>query len=113
MDPQQNTRRLANAWIRHPRRGGQPQHNLRHSYRKALVAIGEIEASDTKAPFKEWTKNIADLPKGHWREEVRKRLRKWSATEDLARAEERTRKKQRIQTVGIQTEEEDTQIQEQ
>jgi hypothetical protein len=62
MDPQQNTKKLVNAWVEHhPRREGQqPQHNLRHSYyRKALIAIGKIDSSsDPSAPFKEWTKNI-------------------------------------------------------
>jgi hypothetical protein len=103
MDPKQNTRKLVNAWIQNPRRGGQPQHNLRHSYRKALVAIGEIDSDDAKAPFKEWTKSIVDLPQGHWRDDVKKRLRKWSAENDETRAAERAAKRQRIQ------EEEETQ----
>jgi hypothetical protein len=51
MDPKQSTRKLANAWITHPRQSGQPQHNLRHSHLKALIAIGEIDmirSTDTK-----------------------------------------------------------------
>jgi exonuclease III len=97
MDPKQNTRKLVNAWIQNPRRGGQPQHNLRHSYRKALVAIGKVDSDDPKAPFKEWTKSIVDLPQGHWRDDVKKRLRKWSAENDETRAAERAAKRQRTQ----------------
>jgi hypothetical protein len=93
MDPKQNTRKLVNAWIQHPRREGQPKHNLRHSYRKALVAIGEIDSKDPSAPFKEWTKNISDLPKGQWRTDVKNKLQKWSATNDEMRAVERAAKR--------------------
>jgi exonuclease III len=103
MNPNQNTKKLVNAWIQNPRRGGQPQHNIRHSYRKALIAIGEIDDDDTKAPFKEWVHNIADLPKGHWREDVKKRLRKWSSDNDKDRDEERAAKRLRTELTATET----------
>ena len=93
MDPSKNTRKLINAWVRHPRRGGQPQHNLRHSYRKALVAIGEIHEDDVQAPFKKWVDSIENLPEGSWRTDVRKRLRKWNASNDEEKANERAKRK--------------------
>ena len=93
MDPSKNTRKLINALVRHPRRGGQPQHNLRHSYRKALVAIGEIHEDDVQAPFKKWVDSIENLPEGSWRTDVRKRLRKWNASNDEEKANERARRK--------------------
>ena len=94
MNPKQNTRKLVNAWVQHPRREGQPQHNLRHSYRKALIAVGEIDLEDPSAPFKDWTGSITDLPKGHWRTDVKKKLQKWSALNDEKRASEREAKRQ-------------------
>jgi hypothetical protein len=65
MDLKANTRKLANAWIQCPRRGGRPQQNLQHSCRKAPVAMRETDSDDAKAPFKEWTKSIKDLPESH------------------------------------------------
>jgi hypothetical protein len=94
MQPESNTRKLVNAWVRNPRAENHPQHNLRHSYRSALEAIGEIK--DPKAPLKDWTKNFVDLPVGHWRIDVKKRLRKWSAENDETRRVERAAKKRRI-----------------
>jgi hypothetical protein len=94
MQPESNTRKLVNAWVRNPRVDHHPQHNLRHSYRSALEAIGEIK--DPKAPLKDWTKKFADLPAGHWRTDVKKRLRKWSAENDETRRVERAAKKRRI-----------------
>jgi hypothetical protein len=93
MNPRQNTKKLVNAWVEHPRREGQPQHNLRHSYRKALIAIGEIDNSNPSAPFKEWTRSIVNLPQGSWRDDVKKRLRKWSARNDEAKSAERAVKR--------------------
>jgi hypothetical protein len=96
MEPERNTRKLANAWIRHPRRGGRPQQNLRHSYRKALIAIGEIDESDAQARFKEWVSNTEDL---NWRSDIRKKLRKWNANKDEENANERAERKRRRGTV--------------
>ena len=59
------------------------------------MAIGEIDSEDPSAPLKKWTKNISDLPKGHWRADVKRRLRKWSAKIDEKRAAERPAKQQR------------------
>jgi exonuclease III len=95
MDPTKNTRKLVNAWIQHPRRGGQPQHNLRHSYRKALIAVGEITEDDTQAPFKKWVSRIEDLPEGtSWKLDVRKRLRKWNSKRDAEKANERRQRRE-------------------
>jgi hypothetical protein len=94
MQPESNTQKLVNAWVRNPRAENHPQHNLRHSYRSALEAIGEIK--DPKAPLKDWTKNFVDPPAGHWRIDVKKRLRKWSAENDETRRVERAAKKRRI-----------------
>jgi hypothetical protein len=49
-----------NAWAAHPRRGeegGQPQHLLRHSFQKALIAAGEININEDN-------KGAADLTPG-------------------------------------------------
>jgi hypothetical protein len=94
MQPESNARKLVNAWVRNLRAEHHPQHNLRHSCRSALEAIGEIK--DPKAPLKDWTKKFADLPVGHWLIDVKKRLRKWSAENDKTRRVERAAKKQRI-----------------
>ena len=104
MEPKQNTRKLVNAWIQHPRQEGQPQHNLQHLHRKAPVAIGETDSKDPGAPFKDWTNNIPDLPKGCWRTDVKRRLQKWSAKNDEARAAQRAAKHQRRQEEETQEE---------
>jgi hypothetical protein len=71
MDPEKNARKLVNAWIQHPPCDrGQPQHNLRHSYRKALAAIGKTQEDDVQAPFKKWMSDIEDLPQGSWRIDI-------------------------------------------
>jgi hypothetical protein len=95
MEPKSSTRKLANAWVRNPRSDCHPQHNLRHSYGNAPEAISEIK-EDPRGPLKEWTKTSVDLPKGHWRIEVKKRLRKWSAENNKTRTVERAAKRQRI-----------------
>jgi hypothetical protein len=71
-----------------------------HSYKKALIAIGEIKEDDAQALFKKWVSNIEDLPEGDWKLDIRKRgLRKWNASNDEEKAKERAeRKRQRRET---------------
>jgi hypothetical protein len=84
MDPKQNTRKLANAWITHPRQSGQPQHNLRHSCLKALTTIGKIDSSDPSTPIKKWTENVVELPQDQWHSDMKKPMQKWSAENSAA-----------------------------
>jgi hypothetical protein len=35
-----------------------------------------------QAPLKKWVSDIEDLPQGSWSLDIRKRLRKWNASND-------------------------------
>ena len=89
------TKKLVNAWVAHPRRGkGQPQHHLRHSFRKALIAAGEIKEDDKKAAFKDWKTDIQSVTLKEWRAQSKKRLRQWMLEKE--RHQERQRTQNRI-----------------
>jgi hypothetical protein len=84
-----------NVWVAHPRRGkGQPQHHLRHSFRKALIAAGEINEGDKKAEFKNWKTDIQSVTLKEWRAQSKKRLRQWMLEKE--RHQERQRTQNRI-----------------
>jgi hypothetical protein len=62
------TKKLVNAWVAHPgREEGQPQHLLRHSFRKALIAAGETNKDNKKA-----ASDIHSLTLKEWRAQSKK-----------------------------------------
>jgi hypothetical protein len=90
------TKKLVNAWVANPRRGkGQPQHHLRHSFQKALVAAGEIKEDDKKAAFKDWKTDIQTVTAAEWRTQSKKQLRQWMLQKE--RHQERHRTQAKIQ----------------
>jgi exonuclease III len=95
------TKKLVNAWVANPRRGkGQPQHLLRHSFRKALIAAGEIGEEDKKAAFKDWRTDIQSVTLEEWRAQSKKRLRQGMLLKE--RHLERQRTQTRIQATLAQ-----------
>jgi hypothetical protein len=62
------TKKPVNAWVAHPgKEEGQPQHLLRHSFRKALIAAGETNKDNKKA-----ASDIHSLTLKEWRAQSKK-----------------------------------------
>jgi hypothetical protein len=67
--------KLVNAWVAHPQREeGQLQHLLQHSFRKALIAMGETNEDNKKTAFDTWKTDVHSMMLEEWQAQSKKRL---------------------------------------